>query len=190
MKTLIINGSPKKKGDTTALIDELVRNLTGEVRILSSFSHISPCTDCRYCWNHSGCRIADEMQEIYPYLDACDNIVLASPIWFSSLSGPLLDIVSRMQTLFAARHFRHEHKETKQKNGVLIMVGAEKGTEEMPTKNALTMMNLMNVRRPCIATIYSLDTDHVPAVEDETALKGAREAAIMLNHLYNNSPVK
>jgi multimeric flavodoxin WrbA len=186
MKTLIINGSPKKKGDTTALIDEFTKYLNGEVKVLSCFSNISPCNDCRYCWANSGCSIDDEMQEIYPFLDECDNVVLASPIWFSSLSGPLLNIVSRIQTLFAAIYFRREQKSTKQKNGVILMVGAENGTEVMPTQNALTIMKFMNVRRPCVATVYSLDTNNVPVTKDEIAIKNAHEAALLLNSLCDN----
>ena len=50
-KTLIINGSPRPKGDTAALIAELKRNLKGEVVELSAFrSKIAPCVDCRSCW--------------------------------------------------------------------------------------------------------------------------------------------
>lgn len=186
MKTLIINGSPKKNGDTTALIDEFVKCLIGEVKILSCYNDISPCKDCRYCWSNSGCSIDDEMQEVYPFLVECDNVVLASPIWFSSLSGPLFDIASRIQTLFAAQYFRKEQKEIKQKHGVTIIVGAEKGTEIIPTQNALTIMKFMNVRRPCVATVYSLDTNNVPASEDEVALRAVRDSALLLNSLYNN----
>lgn len=186
MKTLIFNGSPNKNGDTAALINELKNNLIGEVKILSCFNKISPSNDCRYCWNNAGCSINDEMQDIYPYISECDNIVIASPIWFSSLSGPLLNLASRIQTFFAASYFRKDAIADKQKNGVIIIVGAENGTEVIPTQNALTIMKFMNVRRPCVSTVYSLNTNNVPAKEDEHALKAVREAAILLNNLYNN----
>lgn len=187
MKTLILNGSPKKDGDTVVLINEMARSLIGEVKILSCFDEISPCNDCRFCWQNSGCSIDDEMQAVYHYLDMCDNIILASPIWFSSLSGPLLNICSRIQTLFAATYFRGETKKSKVKNGVVILVGAEKGTETIPTANALTIMKFMNVRRPCVATVYSLDTNNVPAEQDAIAMKNARKAALQLNSLYRDN---
>lgn len=118
MKTLILNGSPREEGDTVALINEFTKNLIGEVKILSCFDEIHPCNDCRYCWENQGCSIDDEMQNVYPYLDECDNIILASPIWFSSLSGPLLNMCSRIQTLFAATYFRHETKKVNKKMGL------------------------------------------------------------------------
>mgnify|MGYP002509830204 CR=1 FL=1 len=66
MKTLIINGSPRIGGDTESLIDIIRKNLVGECRVLNTYRcNISPCMDCRYCWEKSGCAIEDEMQEIY-----------------------------------------------------------------------------------------------------------------------------
>ena len=181
LKTLIINGSPKKNGDTEVLVNELVKYLNGEVKVISHKDKIEPCNDCRHCWSHAGCSVNDGMQDVYPFLQECDNIVLASPIWFSSLSGPLLDICSRIQTFWAAGYFRHESLPIKQKNGVLIMVGGEKGTEVVPTQNALTIMKFMNCHRPSVKKIYSLDTNNIPAQEDDRALKNCHAAAKWLN---------
>lgn len=183
MKTLIINGSPKKDGDTTALVNELTKHLEGEYKILSCCSDIAPCNDCRFCWETDGCSINDEMQEVYEYLDKCDNVVIASPIWFSSLSGPTLNISSRVQTLWCSSYFRNIKKDAT-KNGVIILVGAQSGTEKIPEKTALTIMKYMYVKRPCIATIYSLDTNNISAKDDQIALKNVREAALLLNQLY------
>ena len=142
-----------------------------------------PCRDCRFCWSHLGCSIRDAMQEIYPYWEECDNVVLASPIWFSSLSGPLLSLASRFQTQFAARHFRNEPVGIKQKNGVILLVGAESGTEAVPIQTACTILKWMQVRRPC-STVCSLDTNRLPAAQNERALSEARLAAERLNELY------
>lgn len=184
MKTLILNGSPKKHGDTTALIDALTKQLEGEVKIISCHDDIAPCCDCRRCWTQSGCAIRDGMQEVYRYWEECDNVVLASPIWFSSLSGPALNLGSRFQTLFAGRFFRGERREP-DKNGVLLLVGAEKGTEVMPEKAALVILKNMSVRRPLAAKVYSLNTDKLPAAQDTQALEQAEKAAQLLNALYH-----
>ncbi|MBR1554716.1 MAG: flavodoxin family protein, partial [Oscillospiraceae bacterium] len=107
MKTLIINGSPRKNGHTAGLIGEFVSHLTGEYWIVDAYrSTLSPCIDCRYCWQSQGCSIQDEMQKIYPYLQECDNILLASPIYFSELTGKVLDFGSRLQTYYCAEKFR------------------------------------------------------------------------------------
>ena len=183
MKALLLFGSLKKNGDTAALAGAFVRHLEGEVRTLSASSSISPCLDCRFCWSHPGCSIPDEMQDIVPYWRECDNVVLASPIWFSSLSGPLLSLASRFQTLFAARHFRQEPAGGKRKNGVILLTGAEQGTEAAPIQTALTILKHLHVERPC-TTVCSLNTNRLPAARDERALSAARQAAERLNRLY------
>jgi len=182
MQTLIFSGSPKKNGDTDSLVQELASNLKGDVKIISTRNNISPCNDCRHCWKHPGCAINDEMQEIYPYIETCDNIVIASPIWFAALSGPLLNMASRLQTLWTATYFRNQTLPIKEKKGVIIIVGGQLGTEIIPTQTALTIMKFMNVHRPSVAKIYSLDTNIIPACEDEAALEKCREVADMLNH--------
>jgi len=181
MQTLIFNGSPKKNGDTETLISELASHLRGDVKIISSRNNISPCVDCRHCWQNTGCIIDDEMQDIYAYLETCDNIVLASPIWFCSLSGILLNMVSRIQTIYTASYFQKKEMSLKEKKGVIMLVGGQAGTEIEPTKAALTIMRFMNVHRPSVEKIYSLDTNNLPAGEDAIALDKCREVAGILN---------
>lgn len=118
MKTLIINGSPRPNGDTASLLRLVEEGLAGEYKIVDAYRcNISPCVDCRYCKEHSGCAIQDEMQDIYDYIQECDNILIASPIYFSELTGKLLDVGSRLQTYFAARYFRKEVPIVKEKRG-------------------------------------------------------------------------
>ena len=181
LKTLILNGSPKKNGDTEALVRELASHLSGEVRIISCCNDIRPCNDCRYCWVNIGCSIDDEMQDVYKFLEECSNIVIASPIWFSSISGPLLNIASRIQSVFAASYFQNKKLLLKEKKGVIIIVGAQQETKEIPTQIALGILKYMNVHRPSVTKIYSLDTNNLPAEKDEAALKKCREVAKMLN---------
>ena len=185
MKTLILNGSPKENGDTAVLIQEFSKYLKGDIRIISSyFESISPCVDCRYCWSHSGCAVQDEMQNSYDYLENCDNIIIASPVWFSGLSGPLLNLASRIQTYFAARFFRKEASTIKQKCGVLLLVGAEPGTEKRAISTANTIFKHLN-DSPCVASVFSMNTNEVPAALDLAALTAVRNAALLLNRLYS-----
>lgn len=181
MKTLIINGSPRKNGDTTALIDELMRHLEGEVKVISCYDNISPCIDCRYCWENDGCALQDDMQAVYEYLTDCDNIVLASPIWFSSLSGPALNLGSRFQRYFTARFFRKQPSPLKPKKGLLLFVGGEPGTEEIPARNAITILRNANVIKSEISIVSSMLTDKLPARNDEKALEAIRKEAHRLN---------
>ena len=63
MRTLILNGSPRKNGDTAALVEAFCQELEGEVRMLTPDDGILPCSDCRRCKVLPGCSIQDKMQE-------------------------------------------------------------------------------------------------------------------------------
>ena len=181
MKTLIINGSPRRNGDTQALIDAFVSGLTGDCRVVSRDDGISPCIDCRYCWTHDGCAVRDAMQDFYRYLVDCDVVVLASPVWFSSLSGPALDIGSRLQTYFARKFFRHLPSPLKPKRGVILLVGAQPETVHGPIANAKTILGLANIAKDDMVVITSMNTDRIPASADTAALEAAKTTAQRLS---------
>ena len=181
MKTLIFNGSPRLNGDTVSLINYLTQSLDGEARIVDAYRcDISPCLDCRYCWKESGCAIKDGMQDIYKYIEECDIIVIASPIYFSELTGKLLDVGSRLQTYFCGKFFRKDEVEIKPKKGAVILVGGGDGRIEKPYETACTLMHHMNCY-DIHDVVCSFNTNVVPAIEDEKALEGVKDIAKFLN---------
>ena len=184
MKTLILNGSTRTQGDTAALVGAMRGRLAGEVVELSCFDGIRPCADCRDCWETPGCSIRDALSPLYPFFESCDNLVLASPVWFGELSGPLLNLASRLvQPYFAARRFRNEAPQIRKKHGVLILTaGGEKRTEEKAADTANALFRSMNAL-PCLAKVFSLETDTLPAAQDSRALQKAWDAAMLLNEL-------
>ena len=172
MKTLILNGSPRKDGDTVSLIRVITEKIVGEYKIVDAYrSNISPCLDCRFCWENNGCVINDEMQEIYQYIQECDNILIASPLYFSELTGKLLDVGSRLQTYFCARFFRKEEPIIKPKKGAVILVGGGDGHIDIAYGTACTLLHHMNCYQIHEA-VYSHNTNERPAIEDENALLG------------------
>ena len=182
MKTLILNGSPRRNGDTVSLINKLTEQLNGEYKIVDAYyTDISACVDCRYCWNNDGCSIIDEMTEIYDYIVDCDNIVIASPIYFSQPTGKLLDICSRFQTYFATKYFRNETLSVKTKKGAVILVGGGDGNPEDAYKTVCTILNHINVTE-VYPSVGSFNTNKLSAAEDEKAVSGIVSIANYLNN--------
>ena len=133
MRTLIFNGSARKNGDTQSLIEELPRQLEGEVRIVNAHDcNVRACIDCRHCWEKPECSIQDGWQQIDPYLRSCDNVVIASPVYFCEITGPVLSTLSRLQLYWAARNFRHEKLIDTPKRGGMILVGGGQGAATAP----------------------------------------------------------
>ena len=181
MKTLIFNGSPRKNGNTVSLINRLMELMDGEFKVVDAYrSNISPCLDCRYCWKQPGCAIDDEMQEVYRYIEECDNIVIASPIYFSELTGKILDVASRLQTYFCAGYFRKEELNIKPKKGAVILVGGGDGRIEKPYETACTLLHHMNCR-DIHEVVCSFNTNVVPALQDKEAVEGIESIARLLS---------
>ncbi len=175
MKTLIFNGSPRKNGDTASLLSVLTEKLPREVKVIDAYRcRISPCVDCRYCKENSGCAIKDEMQEIYEYLRDCDNVLIASPVYFSELTGPMLSVGSRLQTYFCSKFFRKEESSLTPKKGAVLLVRGGDGSPEKAYETAKTLLKLMNCKE-IYPLVCSHQTDKIPAIEDAQAVQGVED---------------
>ena len=182
MKTLILNGSPRIMGDTTSLIKKVTEKIVGEYMIVDTYRcNISPCIDCRYCWEKQGCAINDEMQEIYEYIQDRDNILVASPIYFSELTGKLLDVGSRLQTYWCAKYYRKEDPIMRSKKGAVILVGGGDGSINKPYDTACTLLHHMNCYN-IHEVVYSHNTNAIPAIKDKTALSGINSILDFFNN--------
>lgn len=180
-KTLILNGSPRKNGNTAQIINKLTKLLQGEYKVIDAYyCNISPCMDCRWCKEHSGCCIDDEMQDIYKYIQECDNIIIASPIYFSELTGKLLDVGSRLQTYFSAQYFRNENPISKPKKGAVVLVGGGDGNMNTAYDTACTLLKRMNVTDIFYA-VCSHNTNIKPALEYESFVKQIVDITDFLN---------
>lgn len=141
---------------------------------------ISSCTDCRVCRDVTGCVISDGMQKVYDYVRNCDNVVIASPIYFSQPTGRLLDVFSRFQVLFSARHFLHIDPQIKLKRGAVILTGGGSGGADMAYGTAASLLKVLNVKE-IFPLVSSLNTDSIPACDDGKAVGQIKQAAEFLN---------
>ena len=172
-KTLIVNGSPRPKGDTAVLIEALKKELSGEVVEINAFrSSIAPCVDCRGCWKTAKCVVRDGMDTIYA--DDFDGVVLASPVWYMTLPGPVLSLMSRFQPQHAAMFFLGQPTGIRPKRGALILTaGGAKDNWEGALHHARVIFKMMNAQGWEEHSAMSLKTDFLPAAEDKKALADA-----------------
>lgn len=115
MKILVLNGSPRKKGNTAAMISAFVKGAeenNHEVTVVNVCQKkIAGCMACEYCHQkESGherqCVQKDDMQEVYPLLDQAEMIVLASPIYYHGFSGQLQCAINRIYALDKPKHLK------------------------------------------------------------------------------------
>lgn len=101
---LILSGSPRKNGNTDSLVASFSRGAlstgnTVEIIRVSDLD-IAPCSGCGACedlGNHI-CVIHDEMDIIYKAMMCHDVLVIASPLYFYSISAQMKTVVDRFHT--------------------------------------------------------------------------------------------
>jgi multimeric flavodoxin WrbA len=92
-KVLVILGSPRRRGNSSTLAARISRGAKSagaevETLFLQNLK-ISPCRACDTCQKHDskGCAIKDDMQKIYPKLIRADAWVIASPVYWFTMSA-------------------------------------------------------------------------------------------------------
>lgn len=103
MHCFIIKGSPRKAGNTNALLDcfraEWERLGHTDTAVDAYDSVIGPCIACRECqkdWSVFGCWQKDDMQKIFDGILRSDLILIASPIYSWYCTPPVKAILDRL----------------------------------------------------------------------------------------------
>jgi len=92
-KVLVLLGSPRKNGNSAILADKIAKGAkSAGAKVETLFIHgmeISPCNSCYACQkpNNKGCSIKDDMQIIYRKLREADAWVIASPVYWFTVSA-------------------------------------------------------------------------------------------------------
>lgn len=131
-KIIVLNGSPRKGGNTSALIREFARGAEEAGNTVTSFLlHDMQIKGCKGCWGggrnpDSPCTIKDDMEKIYPVYKKADVVVLASPLYYWTISGQLKTTFDR---LFAVAEEQPNYQNPI-KEAVLLMAAEGNGFEE------------------------------------------------------------
>ncbi len=132
MKVLGIMGSPRIKGNTDLLLDEALKgahSLGAETeKIIVDKLKITPCREYYGCLKDGKCVIRDDMDGLYQKILDADAVIVASPIFFYTVSAQLLLLISRCQALWARKYIL-KNLDIPVKRGAFIAVGATKGVK-------------------------------------------------------------
>ncbi len=107
-KILILSGSPKKDGNTAALVKwftEGAKSKGAEVEVVQTAFlkyKSNGCTSCRSCQKikEYECAISDEAKPVLAKMANVDVIVMATPLYFYGPSAQLKLIFDRMFSLY------------------------------------------------------------------------------------------
>ena len=100
MKVLMLNGSPKPKGNTAAALEEMVKIFHQEgieTEIVQVGNRdIRGCVCCYHCKQNGKCVFDDLVNETAPKLQEADGLVIASPVYYAMGNGTLVSFVQRL----------------------------------------------------------------------------------------------
>ena len=106
MKVLMINGSPRKNGNTSIALGEMERIFQEEgiqvETVQLGTQDIRGCIACLSCKKKGRCVFDDLVNQTAPKFEAADGLVIATPVYFASANGSLISFIDRLfySTLF------------------------------------------------------------------------------------------
>lgn len=121
-KVMILNGSPRKSGNTSVLVEHFVQGAIDAGHTVSQFNlqelNIHPCIGCLQGGKNKNnpCSQKDDMEKIYPIYKEADLVVFASPLYFWSFTAQLKGTIDR---LFAVTE---QDGKTPKKDSMLLIV--------------------------------------------------------------------
>lgn len=100
MKVLFINGSPRKGGNTSIAIDEMVKvfkeeGIESEILEIGNKA-IRGCIACYSCSKTGKCAFDDGVNEAAKIFEQADGLVLATPVYYASANGTIISFLDRL----------------------------------------------------------------------------------------------
>lgn len=131
---LAIYGSPRRKGNTSLLLHKAVEGARAagaqvEEIVLRDLK-MSPCLEIYGCKHTGRCVIKDDFQSVYDQLSQCQGLILASPIFFYTVSSHTKMLMDRCQSFWVKKYWIQKNATERRnliKKGLFISVGATNG---------------------------------------------------------------
>ena len=134
MKILALYGSPRRNGNTARLLRQAVdgareAGAAVEECVLRDMT-ISPCLEIYGCKQDGRCVIKDDFQHLHDQLLSCQGVMLASPMFFYTVSSHTKILMDRCQSLWVKKYWIEKEKpgsRPRTRKGLFISAGATQG---------------------------------------------------------------
>jgi len=128
MKLLGINGSPRRGGNTEILLNNALFGAKTKGAEIESIAlnnlKFAPCQECDIMPENGICLIKDGMATVYEKVLSADAVIIASPVFFGSVSAQTKMMIDRFQCVWLAQFEYGKKMFLKARPGAFICVEA------------------------------------------------------------------
>ncbi|MCM1224272.1 MAG: flavodoxin family protein [Lachnospiraceae bacterium] len=107
MKITVITGSPRKEGNTFAMVEAFVKAAEAKghevVRFDAAMMKIGGCHACMTCFKTGkACSFDDDFNIIAPHIFDADAVVFAMPVYWYSIPAQIKGVIDRLFSFMVA----------------------------------------------------------------------------------------
>ncbi|HEX2953119.1 MAG TPA: flavodoxin family protein [Bacillota bacterium] len=151
MNVLMINGSPRKNGNTAKLLQQIAESIdpTYTIEVINTIDlSFKPCTGCSRCRPDRECVMnEDDARIVGRKIMAADIFIVGSPNYLGNMTGTLKNLFDRSVTVFETRlPGRLAKPRQKGKKAVIVTTsGAPWPINLLPSQAAGTIRSIKTV---------------------------------------------
>lgn len=185
MKALVILGSPRKGQNTDVLVEAIIRGLIDEnvivEKVILRNLNVGHCIDCKACANLGTCIIKDDMISLYDKFDKADIVVLASPLYFNSVTSLTKTMIDRCEALWASKYLLKESliDRYKKRKGIFVCTaGSDSKNHEFMGAKLVADLFFKSINTEYAYEILVDNTDEKKVKSREDLIKNAYNKGI------------
>lgn len=180
MKVIILNGSPKARGNTATALHEVEQTLQQQ-GIETEWIHVGHlnihgCIACNKCWDTGICAFDDIVNNLSEKMRHADGLLIGSPVYFASANGTLLSLLDRL-------FYSNLHEDWSMKVGATVSIARRGGaTATMDVLNKYFLKTNM----PVVPSQYwsiAHGTSPGEVVQDEEGMQTMRQLGLNMAFL-------
>lgn len=135
MNVIGVSGSPNLEGFINMLFNRAIEGAKSEgantEMVILNELEFKPCQECHGCGESGECVLKDELSPIYKKLLDADGLIVASPIYYGTISAQLKMMIDRLECLWKAttRSNQVRRSESTQVSNLVRVGGLVRGRE-------------------------------------------------------------
>ena len=104
---VVITGSPRKNGNSSAMTDAFVAAARGAGhtvhRFDAAFMTLNGCHACETCFKTGkACSFDDDFNKIAPYIEKADGVVFTMPVYWYSVPSQIKGVIDKLYSFCVA----------------------------------------------------------------------------------------